>query len=155
MKLTGDAGVYLFILTVSVFMIVWSLFGVDYRFESKLLPVLIGSIVALLAAMGLYNEVRTEKLHESASGMDGIFAQESWRGYLVHFGWLAGFLLAIYFIGYLLAIPIFVFTYTKRLGSGFRIALVSAITVSVFIYVAFEVGLDVKLYRGLLFSWLS
>ena len=155
MKLTGDAGVYLFILTVSVFMIVWSLFGVDYRFESKLLPVLIGSIVALLAAMGLYNEVRTEKLHEAASGMDGVFAQESWRGYLVHFGWLAGFLLAIYFIGYLLAIPIFVFTYTKRLGSGFRVALVSAITVSVFIYVAFELGLDVKLYRGVLFSWLS
>jgi hypothetical protein len=155
MKLTGDARTYLFILAVSVFMVVWSLFGADYRFESKLLPTLIGSVVALLAAVGLYNEVRTEKTHEAASGMDRVFAQESWRGYLVHFGWLAGFLLAIGFIGYLLAIPIFVFAYTKRLGSGFRVAIVSAIAVSVFIYVAFELGLDVKLYRGVLFSWLS
>ena len=155
MKLNGDARLYIFVLAISLFTIVWSLLAVDYRFESKLLPVLIGSIVFLLAAAGLWNEVRAQKTHAAASSLGSALARESWHGYLVHFGWLAGFLLAIYLVGYLLAIPIFLFSYTKRLGSGCRVAIASALTVSAFIYVAFELALDVKLYRGLLFLWLS
>ena len=155
MKLSGDARVYLFVLAIALFTIVWSHLGVDYRFESKLLPVLIGSIVALLATVGLWNELRAQKTHNAPSSPGSAFARESWRGYLIHFGWLAGFLLAIFFIGYLLAIPIFLFSYTRRLGSRFLVAIASATTVSAFIYVAFELALDVKLYRGLLFLWLS
>jgi len=155
MKLTGDARIYLFVLAICLFIMVWSLFGVDYRFESKLLPVLIGGIVFSLAAAGLWNEVRAQKTDDTDLGRGSAIARESWRGYLVHFGWVSGFLLAIYLIGYLLAIPIFLFSYTKRLGSRFHVALTSALTVSAFIYMAFELALDVKLYRGLLFSWLS
>ena len=154
MKLSGDARVYLFVLAITLFMVVWSLVT-DYRFESRILPVLIGGIVILLAAAGLWNEVRAQKPHEAAPDAGGAFVRETWRGYSVHFGWLTGFLLAIYFVGYLLAIPIFVFSYTRRLGSGFLPAIASALTLSAFIYVSFELALDVKLYRGLLFSWLS
>ena len=155
MKLSGDARVYLFVLAIALFTIVWSLIGVDYRFESKMLPVLIGSIVVLLATVGLWNELRAQKTHDAPSSLGSVFDRESWRGYLVHFGWVAGFLLAILFIGYLMAIPIFLFSYTRRLGSTLRVAIASALTVSAFIYVAFELALDVKLYRGLLFLWLS
>lgn len=155
MKLSGDARVYLFVLAASLFMIVWSFVGENYRFESKLLPVLIGSIVVLLAAVGLCNEVRAQKTPKASSSVDSAFDQETWRGYLVHFGWLVGFLLAIYLIGYLLAIPIFLFSYTKRLGSSFLVAIASALIVTAFIYAAFVLALDVKLYRGLLFLWLS
>ncbi|MBI2960702.1 MAG: tripartite tricarboxylate transporter TctB family protein [Betaproteobacteria bacterium] len=154
MKLSADARIYLFVLAVALFMVAWSLVA-DYRFESKILPVLVGGIVVLLATAGLWNEVRAHKPHEAASDAGSAFARESWRGYSVHFGWLAGFLLAIYFVGYHLAIPIFVFLYTRRLGSGFLPAAVSALTVSVFIYAAFELALEVKLYRGLVFAWLS
>jgi len=155
MKLSGNAGVCIFLLAMAIFMIVWSLFAFDYRIESKMLPVLVGSLVVLLATVGLWNEVRAQKTNAAAANTGGIPVRETWRGYLVHFGWLAGFLLAIYLIGYLLAIPIFVFSYTRRLGGGFLMATVSALAVTTFIYAAFEFALDVKLYRGLLFSWLS
>lgn len=155
MKLSGDARVYLFILAISLFTIVWSLFGANYRFESKLLPVLIGSIVLVLAVAGLWNEFRARRTPEAAISTGRALDRENWRGYLIHFGWVVGFLFAIYCIGYLLAMPIFLFSYTRRLGSRFPVAIASALTVPAFIYVAFELALEVKLYRGLLFSWLS
>jgi len=155
MKLSGDASVYLSVLAIALFIVGWSLFGEDYSFDSKFLPILIGGVVVLLASAGLWNEVRVQKKNEVAANMSNTFVRESWRGYFVHFGWVAGFLLGIYLIGFLLAIPIFLFTYSRRLGSRFLPALVASLTVSVFIYGAFEFGLDVKLYRGLLFSWLS
>jgi hypothetical protein len=152
MKLSGNAGVYIFLQAIALFTIVWSLFAIDYRIESKTLPVLVGSLVLLLATVGLWNEVRARKENEAAANEGSVTIRETWRGYAVHFGWLAGFLLAIYVIGYLLAIPIFVFSYTRRLGGGFLMAVISTVAVSAFIYTAFEFALDVKLYRGLLFS---
>jgi len=155
MKLSGEARLYLVILAISLFTIVWSLFGVDYRFESKLLPVLIGGIVFLLAAAGLANELCSQKPPKAPASVGGALDRENWRGYLIHFGWVVGFLLGICCVGYLLAMPIFLFCYTKRLGSSFSVATASALAVSAFIYVSFELVLDVKLYRGLLFSLLN
>ena len=155
MKLSGNAGVYIFLQALAIFMIGWSLFAVDYRIESKMLPVLVGGLVLLLATVGLWNEARARRANEVAESAGSGSVRETWRGYLVHFGWLAGFLLAIYLVGYLLAIPIFLFSYTRRLGSGFLAAIVSTVMVSTFIYVSFELALDVKLYRGLLFLWLG
>lgn len=154
MKLSGDARVYIFVLAISLFMVLWSLFGSDYRFESKILPVLIGSVVALLAAAGLWNDLRARRTAHVVAE-DAEIVREPWLGYLIHFGWLTGFLLAIYLFGYLLAIPMFLFFYTRRLGSGLLAAMVSALTVTAFIYVSFEFALDVKLYRGLVFMWLG
>jgi len=155
MKLSGDARIYIFILAISLFTIVWSLFGVDYRFESKFLPVLIGSVVLLLALAGLWKELRAQRTNEAVVSTASSLDRENWRGYLIHFGWVVGFLLAIFCFGYLLAMPIFLFAYTRRLGSKFPVAIASALMVPAFIYVAFELTLDVKLYRVLLFSWLT
>ena len=105
MKLSGDARVYLFVLAVSLFMIVWSFAGENYRFESKLLPVLIGSIVVLLAAVGLCNEVRAQKTPKASSSVGSAFDQETclrstlsdtfWRyrsfSSVTRGGWGAGF----------------------------------------------------------------
>ena len=79
MKLSGDARVYLFVLAIALFMVVWSLVT-DYRFESKILPVLIGGIVILLAAAGLWNEVRAQKPHEAAPHAGGAFVPGTRRG---------------------------------------------------------------------------
>jgi hypothetical protein len=152
MRLNADARIYLGLLAIALFMVAWSLLAMDYRLESKMMPVVIGSLVAFLAALGLAKELRARRRPAAPSHDESDLAQETWGGYVVNVGWLLGFLLAIYLLGYLMAIPLFVVLYTKRLGSGFLAAIVSAVIVAAFIYGAFELALEVKLYRGLLFS---
>lgn len=152
MKLTTDARVYFCILGLALFTIMWSLFAENYRFDSKLLPVIVGSIVALLSLLGLWSEFRLGMSTDVRTPVDGEFANENWRGYFVHFSWILAFFLAIYFVGFLVAVPIFVFAYTKRLGAKLVPTLIATVAMTALVYFAFELALDVPLYRGLLFS---
>ena len=150
-KLGGNAYFYIGVIVVALFMIFYSLFGIQYGFQSKLLPVLIGGIAVLLAAIGLRNEIVIGHKQE----VTGLLAQETWRGYVVHLGWVVGFLLGIYFLGYLMAIPVFVLSYMKRLGTRWLTGLISALIATGFIYAVFEIALELKLYRGLFLSLLG
>jgi hypothetical protein len=82
-------------------------------------------------------------------------ARETWGGYLVNLSWLAGFLVGIYGLGYILSIPVFVLAYMRWLGTRWRGAVFSSIVSTVFIYAVFEIGLELELHRGLLFVWLG
>lgn len=79
-------------------------------------------------------------------------AQEPLVRSLVNFGWVVAFLLGIYLLGYITAITIFVLAYMRWLGTSWRMALFFAILAVACIYAGFEFGLQIKLYRGLLFS---
>jgi len=71
------------------------------------------------------------------------------------FGTLPGFFLGIYLLGFLIAIPLFILSYMKWLGTGWRVAITFTLIIPAIIYSAFEVGLHIDLYRGLLLIWLG
>lgn len=155
LKLGGNAIIYIILLVIALTMIVWSLFGIPY-FQSRLLPVIIGSIVILLAGIGLRNEIWAEEKPEIADEKGtGLMAQETWRGYAINLSWVASFLVGIYVVGYLIAIPLFVLFYMKRLGARWLTAVISTLITTGFIYVVFEIALELKLYRGLLLTLLG
>lgn len=122
--------------------------------ESKLLFAIISSIVFVLAATSLAKEIRTEdktavetKIEEEA---EAIVERCRFASAL---GWIAGFLLAIYLLGFVVATPLFTLSFLKLHGRGWLMAVGYTAIITVLTYVVFELALRASLYRGLIFSW--
>ncbi|MFH0913903.1 MAG: tripartite tricarboxylate transporter TctB family protein [Chloroflexota bacterium] len=154
MRLRANAYVYLAIMAIMLFAILWTQLGMKYGIQSKLLPTLIGSIVFLIATVGLWVEVRKEKKAGKEEKKTAGEAKETWRRSLVNFSWVIGFLLGIYLLGYTIAIVIFVSSYMKWLGTRWLTAIVWAVVTSAAIYSAFQFGLQLPLYKGIIPEWL-
>lgn len=120
---------------------------------SKLLPILIGGITFVLVAVELARELRSGS--KSTESKDVTFGNAERRGYLMVVIWIGGFLLAIFLLGFIIAIAIFVFAYTKTHGTGWlKSALYMVFTTGV-IYGLFQYAMKVELYRGIVFSLFS
>ena len=155
MKFKGNSYFLIVIMAVMLVIIGFSL-RMEY-FESKLLPLVISSAVFVLAATGLVRELKTgvkgKVTATEAKMTEGEKPEEGWRGYLLAGAWVAGFLLVIYLLGFIIAIPSFIIAYMKSHGTRWLVAITSAILTTVLIYVLFELVLGVILYRGLLLTW--
>ena len=115
--------------------------------------VIIAGISFVLAAIGLVREVwgraRPELIGEMGGGAE---VTESWGRYLVIGAWGAGLFLAFWLLGFFIAVPLFILSATKLLGTRWWVAITSTIFTTAFVYGMFELGLQIELYRGLLFS---
>ncbi len=136
--------------------------GLSVRMEyitTKLLPILIGSIAFILAGIGLAREIRVVNRQRVTEAEGETItkekAGEGLRGYLLTGAWVLGFFLAIYLLGFLIAMPLFVLTYMKTHGTRWLTTIILTILTPLFIYGLFELALGITLYRGLLFRWLG
>jgi len=159
MKIRGESYFLVIIMLFVLFILGWSFFVIEFL-ESKLLPLLIGSIVLILAAIQLGSEIsRGNKLKASTSGdesgSDEVVYKEDARKYLDHGAWVAGLVLAVYVLGFIAAIFLFVLLYMNRLGARWREAIIFAVIFPAIIYGLFELALGIELYRGLVLDWLS
>lgn len=151
-KISGSAYFYIVIMVLTLVIIGLSL-GMKY-FDSKLLPLIIGGAVFVLAAIGLMLETkardkqRGEKTRSAAT-------REGWRGYWFAGAWVVGLFLAIGLLGFIIAIPLYILAYMKSHDTRWLTAIAFAILTSLFIYGIFELALRIPLYRGLLLSWLG
>ncbi|MBI4186730.1 MAG: tripartite tricarboxylate transporter TctB family protein [Chloroflexi bacterium] len=157
MKVRGN---FYFLVIIMVSMLV--IIGLSVQMEtikSKLLPLLMGSIAFVLAAIELWREtLGKDESATTATAIDVIKNEEARRGlreYLGKLGWVIGFSLAIYLLGFITSIPLFVLAYMKSHGIGWRVAIICAVVAIAAIYGVFEFALRVELYRGLLFTWLG
>ena len=72
---------------------------------------------------------------------------------LVAMAWPIAFVTAVVFLGFFVAIPVYVFLFVVLQGrKSVRLALVSAISTAVFTYVVFDQLLEYEVYRGLVFG---
>ena len=160
MRLNANAYVLIGCIVVMLFVLGWSLLKMEY-FASKLLPIVISSIVLVLASIGLGREILTvRKQQETVSQGDREVEargqpQETWHGYLLNGAWVVGFVGAIYLLGLLITCPLLVFSYTKSHGTRWLTTIIATLVTSVFIHFVFQVGLEIDLYPGLLFTWLG
>jgi hypothetical protein len=153
MKIKGSFWVAIFFLLLGIFGIVQSL---TFRYwESMVLPLAISSLLFILAAV----EVGKELLHRDNSKAaiekkTGKGSQDKIeiRRFGWVFGWAAGFPLAIYLLGFHIAVPVFAFAYLKWKGRNWLTATVFAIAMLAFIYAVFEIGLKSPLFKGLIFG---
>ena len=157
MKLRGSS--YFFIVIMVIMLVIIGLSLRMEHFESKLLPLIIGTAVLILAVIGLGREILAggERQITTTEGEATTREEtgEGWRGYLFAGAWVVGFFLAIFLLGFLIAIPIFILAYMKLHGTRWLVAIAFAILTPLLIYGIFELALAVILYRGLLLSWLG
>ncbi len=157
MKIRGSSWVLIVIMVVMLVVIISSL-RMEY-FESKLLPIIIGSVVFVLAAIALWRELLAGgKSRATVTGGETTREEETgvgWLRYLLAGAWVVGFFLAIYLLGFIIAIPLFILSYMKSHGTGWLTTIIFTILTPVLIYGIFELALKVDLYPGLLFTWLG
>lgn len=115
------------------------------QWKARLLPVLLSSAVLLLALAGLCKEY----LAASRGGAPASARSGELGGYLVSGAWVFGFVVLVYFGGFLPGIIVYCFSYAKVHGASWARALLLAVSVSLSVYLVFEVLLGVKLYGGL------
>lgn len=147
MRMDGSAYFYLGIMILMVSIIAWSL-RMEY-FESKLLPIIVAGGVFVMSGAGMWHE--SQKARQAAP----VAKQEklaSRRGYALAIAWVAAFFLGILFLGYIIAIALFVLAYMKSHGSRWPVAIGLAIITPAFMYIVFELALKIELFRGLFFG---
>ncbi len=138
------------------------------RLEARLLPILFGGAILLLATIGLVREIKAgnrpgapvskNEAGETVSQGDTDQLEEikeSWPKLLLHAAWIVGFLLSIYVLGFIISIPLFVISYMRYMGTRWLTGIISAVAATAVAYFGFEVGLEVELHPGLLLTWLS
>lgn len=136
--------VSLSLLAIVVVMLAISL---TYPYKAKLFPWIVG---IPLGAM-LMVQIVKELLERNQYGPQKI-ERELLRSYVFNLGWIAAFLVMIYFIGILIAIALFMFLYFKLHGERWALSIAVSSGVTGFLYISFAYLLKIPLYRGVLFS---
>ncbi|MCF8094412.1 MAG: tripartite tricarboxylate transporter TctB family protein [Desulfobacteraceae bacterium] len=146
-----------FLLFVAVVMTLMSL---RFSSSSRLLPMLSGLFVAimlvfLLATLYAPNIADWYQRFEGRTIMktDSLTAAERKREIAVT-GWFIGAFLLIYMLGFMVAIPVFLFLFFRLYADydSWFITIVTPGIVTLVVYIAFITVLRVPLYRGMLFE---
>lgn len=157
MKARGNFYVLITVMVIMAFVIVWSLV-VMKSLALRLLPLVFGSVVFVLTAIGIWRETVEDKKQTTAPESKieaNKEAYEDWSGQLLNGAWILGFLIGNFVLGFIVALPLFILFYMKWLGTRWTVAIIFAILTTAFIYAIFELVLRVDLYKGLLLTWLG
>lgn len=120
--------------------------------DAYLMPRIVSFIVLFLSVAGLIKSlVDDRKSSDESRKFVQIFKPEEVRPLLEMGGWLAGFILCIYFFGFYPAIFAFAFAYTKRRKRTWITAIVFSVVLTLVLYVLLRYGFSARLYEGQLF----
>jgi len=124
--------------------------------KAKLVPIITAGLTIILAGIELIRELRAGyKAKSAAEAEAGKYAggtKSELFGYIKGWGWMALLAVGIYLFGFLIAIPIFVFTYLKLNKRGWLMSICITVVMELFIYGVFARLLQVDLYPGLIFG---
>ncbi len=149
----------LIVLAFGVIFLVWS-----YTYDAKAqhVPVIVGwslivlCVLDLIAATGTApgNAVKTfftGTIVGEASG-EAVAAQPM-RKVLVAMAWPVAFVVIVYFVGFLISIPVYVFTFVTLQGQkSVKVAAWSAVAATAFTWIVFSQLMQYEVFPGLLFG---
>lgn len=148
-----------FAMALMLMMLVIIVAASTFRFrQAALLPFVFGGLVFVLSGVQLWRELSgreaggTKKKEKRASG-EGDEQPTVKGGSLGMLAlWILGFSAAIYLLGYLVALPLFLLSYVRWRGRSWVAAIVMAVALTGFLYGLFDLALGIKLYPGLIFE---
>ena len=158
MRIKSKSVFLIFILLLMVFAAGKSLtFG--HR-EAMLTPLLLSTIIIILGVIELVREFRSndqkpvsvEDEDVSPTVVVGAVKGSEMGRFAVALGWIGGFALGIYVIGFFLSILVFAVSYLKVRGRSWVSSAVFAVVFTAVLYAIFAVGFKAQLYRGLVFG---
>jgi hypothetical protein len=158
MKLRSGSLFLIFILLLMVYAALESVrFG---HTEAMLAPLLLSLTILVLGIIELARELRArEKPLRSVEDEDlppMVVTRNKGGSPMGRFGmalgWIGGFALGIYLLGFFLSTLLFAFLYLKVQRRGWLQSTGFAVGFMVLLYLIFKVGLRSQLYRGILFG---
>ena len=157
-KMTGTLWAYIVILlfTGQIFYQSCQL----HYFSSKVIPIIICILVFLLTLLGIAVEVRSiaKGIRVKVVAADeelGEMAEKTQRGLFECTAVVFIFVFLILAVGFLVAVPLFIIGYIKRNGGKLSTAIISAVLMTLFVHVMFNMVLEADLYHGKLFLLLG
>ncbi|MDH3533573.1 MAG: tripartite tricarboxylate transporter TctB family protein [Gammaproteobacteria bacterium] len=122
---------------------------------TRLVPLLAAAVTLLLLLIDIvqlmFRGSDAEDPHLAEGG--GVKVPDASSRELVAIAVVAGGVAAVYLLGFLLAIPLYLFVSIAYLGQQSpRVALIVAALASLTIFLVFELALSYRLYPGVLFS---
>ena len=156
-KMNFTAYVLIAILLVALFFGIYS-FGLP-NVKARVVPLMATSLVFILAAIELVREIRAnrgekEESTQKEQGVKTDIADERRRLFAV-FGWMFGFFVALYIIGFPISVFLFVLLFSKLHGRGWTMSIFSAVVTAGLIYLVFVVVLKTPLFQGIVFEGFS
>ena len=147
-----------FLLVLASFTLIIFCFSLTYqRLETKLLPLILSGIIFILAIVEIGKEIRGVKILNTSErdkkmnrGNTALLSS-----YLSVCAWLIGFFTAIYMVGFLIAIPLFIIFYLVYKGKGWTSSVIIAGLTTALTWSGFSLILGVRLYTGVVFELLG
>ena len=145
-----------------IFFIVWVYLAKDWRMQARLYPWAIGVPMVVLAIVQVILDLKgVQRKQSDAAPVDFQFTQNmdpalARRRTINIFSWIVGFFLGIWLLGFVITIPLLVFTYLK-LQSGESWVLSAALTAAAWLvfYGLFVRLLTLPFPQGLVLTWLG
>jgi len=127
--------------------------------EAMLTPLLLSTIIIILGVIELVRELRSKDEKPRPVGdedvsptvVEGAVEGSEMGRFAVALGWIGGFALGIYVIGFFLSTLVFAVSYLKVRGRSWLSSAVFAVSFTLVLYVIFDLGFRSQLYRGLVF----
>lgn len=82
----------------------------------------------------------------------GLAATDQNKRMFVMFGWMALLVGMIWVVGFLVTIPVYTILFMKSLKESWRLSIIFGVAGFIVLYFLFVVGLNMELYRGLIFQ---
>jgi hypothetical protein len=160
LKLTGPA---IFSLCALIFFGVFVYEAQEWRMQARLYPWAIGIPMLVLAFIQVILELRGYKAKQPSDGapMDFQFTKAiepavAKKRAIIMFGWLLGFFLLVWLLGFEYGIPIMVFSYLKfQSNESWLLSTILTVLAFIFFYTLFVKLLTLPFPQGLIFTWLG
>ncbi len=153
MKKPSPNGYFLiFVIIVMAVFFVTSL-GYD-ELQIKLTPLLMSGFTVLLSLIALVEDVRSGSNASMPTDEDGDVIEEEEKkrtplgDYFKAFGWFAALIVGVYFLGFIAAVPLWMFAYFWKNGMQWWKAALCGIGLTVIFYAVFTMALQIQLYQG-------
>lgn len=145
----------LFILLVLV-AAVWEAY--PWPLRASIVVLLLGSVGVVLAILQLVLDFKPSQPPKASQGISyttpNLESTGRW-GNLEIWSWILGFYAAIHLVGFLSAVPLFVFFYSKIYGARWPVSLALSLLCWGFVYGIFEQLMHVPWPKAILFSLFS
>jgi len=143
---------FIFLLAIAAVGFVFQARGLrpDYTFKARFLPLVVASILTVIAGASLFRELRRGKTTEQSPASETTAEAASEKLALVTGAWLVGYMVLAFLIGFLLSTLIWITAYLRTHNYGWIRSLAISLGMMIFLYVVFDLVFGITLYQGVL-----
>jgi Tripartite tricarboxylate transporter TctB family len=158
MKKISPTGYFLIFLIFG--MAVFFVTSLNYEeLQIKLMPLLMSGFTIVLSLIALVQDVRSGSRDSMPTDEEGDVIEDERKltplsAYFKALGWFLALIAAVYFLGILVATPLWMAAYLSKTETQWWKAALIGVGLTVIIYMVFTVVLKVELYQGLAGVWL-